>query len=159
MGNENVTVVVTNQQHKSDAPWILGIIGFIVSIPTACAAAGVAAIEAARQDAVNSGNTAAEASATNSGEAFAWMLLVFAIISLLCFILSFFGKSKISVVTGILLILGALFILVNGFVGFGNMLLGSIVGICYLIGGIFSIINRKRLTFDRYQHTCASEQA
>lgn len=150
MGNENVTVVVTNQQHKSNAPWILGIIGFIVSIPnilcaTVCAAAGAAVSEAARQDAVNSGNAAAEASATNSGEAFAGMLLVFVIISLLCFILTFFGKSKISVVTGILLILGALFILVNGFVGLGNMLLGSIVGICYLIGGIYSIINKKRI--------------
>ena len=150
MGKENVTVVVNNQQHKSNAPWILGIIAFIASIPnilcaTVCAAVGAGMSQAAQEEAARNGDAAAHAAATNSGEAFAGMLLVFVIISLLCFILSFFGKSKISVITGILLILGAIFILVNGFVGLGNMLLGSIVGICYLIGGIFSIINKKRI--------------
>lgn len=149
MGKENVTTVVV-QQRKSNAPWILGIIGFIFNIPnvlyaTVCAAAGAAVSEAARQDAVRSGDAATANSAANSGEAFAGMLLVFVIISLLCFILSFCGKSKISVVTGILLILGALFILINGFIGLGNMFLGIIVGICYLIGGIYSIVNKNRV--------------
>jgi len=150
MGNENVTVVVEQKQHKSNAPWILGIIAFVASLPnilcaTVCAAVGAGVSQAAQEEAARNGDAAAQAAATSSGEAFAGMLAVFAIISLVCFILTFFGKSKISAITGFLLILGALFILVNGFIGLGSILWGSIAGICYLISGCFSIINKKRV--------------
>ena len=70
-----------------------------------------------------------------------WTVLA---ISVICFILSFMGKSKASIVTGILLILGGLFILVNGFVGFGSMLWGTATGILYLVSGIVSITNYKK---------------
>ena len=54
------------------------------------------------------------------------------------------GKSKNSVVTGVLLILGALFILINGFVGLGSMLWGTATGALYLASGIVSITNRNK---------------
>ena len=150
MEKENVTVTVNTQQHKSNAPWILGIIAFVASIPnilcaTVCAAVAVGISETAKEEAAKSGDAAAQASASGASEAFAGMLAALVIISLICFILSFFGKSKISVISGILLILGALFIIINSFVGPGNMLWGSVTGICYLIAGCFSIINKKRI--------------
>ena len=150
MENENVTVVVNNQQHKSNAPWILGIIAFAASIPnilcaTVCAAAIGGLSEIAKEDAVKKGDTAAQAAAAGTSDAMAGILAALVIISLVCFVLSFFGKSKISVITGILMILGALFIVINSFVGPGNILWGSVAGICYLIGGCYSIINQKRI--------------
>ena len=86
-----------------------------------------------------------ESAVNNAGESMAGALVLFIVINILCFIFSFFGKSKISVITGILLILGAIFILINGFVGLGSMLWGCVTGILYLIGGIFSIINKNRI--------------
>lgn len=150
MEKENVTVTVNTQQHKSNAPWILGIIAFVASIPnilcaTVCAAVAVGISETAKDEAAKSGDAATQASASGASEAFAGILAALVIISLICFILSFFGKSKISVITGILLILGALFIIINSFVGPGNILWGSVAGICYLIAGCFSIINKKRI--------------
>ena len=145
---DTVNTTITIQKQKSNAPWILGIIAFCTSIPnilcaTVCAAvgAGVSA-SVATQNATTQAE--AESAANASGEAMAVALMIFIVISVLCFILSFFGKSKISVITGILLVLGAVFILVNGFVGLGSMLWGSVTGILYMIGGIFSIINKKR---------------
>jgi len=150
MENDNVTVIVNNQQHKSNAPWILGIIAFVASIPnilcaTVCAAVAVGISETAKEEAVKSGDAAAQASASGASEAFAGLLVAIVIVSLICFVLSFFGKSKISVITGILLILGSLFLLASTFAGPGSILWGSVAGTCYLIGGIFSIINKKRI--------------
>lgn len=150
MQNENVTVVVNNQQHKSNAPWILGIIAFVASIPnilcaTVCAAAIGGFSEAVKEEAARTGDSAAHAAASGTSAAMGGFLVAIVIISLLCFILSFFGKSKISVFTGILLILGALFLLISCFAGPGNILWGSVAGICYLIGGCYSIINKKRI--------------
>ncbi len=137
---DNVNVTITNQQHKSNAPWILGIIAFCTSIPnilcaTLCAAAATGVSSAFDE---TTGNTETTDSVIGG-------FLLFILISVLCFILSFFGKSKISVITGILLILGAIFILTNAFIGFGSMLWGTVSAILYLIGGIFSIINNKRI--------------
>ena len=150
MGNDNVNVTVTTQQHKSNAPWILGIIAFVASIPnilcaTVCAAAIAGLSETAKEEAAQSGDAATHAAASGTSEAMAGILAALVIISLICFVLSFFGKSKISVITGILMILGALFIVINSFVGPGNILWGSVAGICYLIAGCYSIINKKRI--------------
>ena len=146
---DDATTEITIKQHKSNAPWILGLIAFSTSIPnilcaTVCAAVGarVSAVVAA-QNATTYAE--AESAANASNEAMAGALVVFVIISLDCFILSFLGKSKISGVTGILLVLGAVFILINGFVGLGSMVWGSVTGTLYLISGIFSIINKKRV--------------
>ena len=150
MGNDNVNVTVTTQQHKSNAPWILGIIAFVASIPnilcaTVCAAAVSGFSEIARQEAEKSGDTTTQAKAAVTSGALQGLLVTLVIISLVCFVLSFFGKSKISVITGILMILGALFIVLNSFVGPGNILWGCVAGICYLIAGCYSIINKKRI--------------
>ena len=150
MENENVTVVVNNQKHKSNAPWILGLVAFATSIPnilcaTICAAAVSGLSESAKEDAIREGDTAAQTAATSTTETMAGLLVALVIVSLICFILSFFGKSKISVATGVLLILGSFFIMIDSFVGPGNILWGCVSGICYLIGGCYSISNKKRI--------------
>ena len=109
----------------------------------AVTAAGVAAGASASED----GNInreaflAAQEDAAGSAAGLLWAVLL---VSILCFIFSFMGKSKNSAVTGILLILGGLFILINGLVGFGSMLWGTATGALYLASGIVSIVNQKR---------------
>ena len=109
---DNINVSITNQQHKSNAPWILGIIAFCTSIPnilcaTVCAAVG-AGISAAAATHNATTQAEVESAVNNAGESMAGALVLFIVINILCFIFSFFGKSKISVITGILLILGAI---------------------------------------------------
>ena len=150
MENENVTVTVKTQQHKSNAPWILGIIAVMASIPnilcaTVCAAAIAGLSETAKEEAAKQGDTATQAAAAGTSDAMAEILAALVIVSLICFVLSFFGKTRLSVVTGLLMIIGALFIVLNSFVGPGNILWGCVAGICYLIAGCYSIINKKRI--------------
>lgn len=152
MENSDATVVVKVEQKKSNAAWICGLIGFITSLPNSLcavlcagavtAAAGVSAGMAANGESFDqaAANSAAEGTAAGAG-VLLWLVLL---VSVICFILSFMGKSKSSIVTGILIILGALFILVNGFVGFGNMLWGTATGVLYLVSGIVSITNHKK---------------
>ena len=73
------------------------------------------------------------------------LLTAVIISSILCFVFSFFGKSKISHIAGAIVILGAILILGTAIIGFGSWIWGIAAGILYLIGGIFSIINKKRL--------------
>ena len=154
MENSNITVSVNNEKKKSNGAWICGLIGFITSIPnTLCAficagiSAGVAG-EAAKVQAVKEGATdietvqAAEAAATSSAAGY---FMVIVAISILCFILSFMGKGKHSLITGIIVLLGGIFILINGFIGFGNMLWGSATGGLYIASGIVAILNKKRI--------------
>lgn len=121
------TVNIIAVKQKSNAPWILGIIAFVTSLPNLLCAFLCAGATAA----VSGGSTAAA-------------FLVVVLVSIVCFILSFMGKSKISVVTGILLILGGLFILLSGLLGLGSMLWGTVTGILYFAAGIVSILNQKR---------------
>ena len=84
----NMDVNITVQQRKSNAPWILGIIAFVMSIPnvlcaTLCAAT-VAAVES---------ETTTATDATDTGIS---MLIAIVLSSILCFIFSFMGKGKIS---------------------------------------------------------------
>lgn len=121
------TVNIIAVKQKSNAPWILGIIAFVTSLPNLLCAFLCAGATAA----VSGGSTAAA-------------FLVVVLVSIVCFILSFMGKSKISVVTGILLILGGLFILLSGLLGLGSILWGTVTGILYFAAGIVSILNQKR---------------
>jgi hypothetical protein len=90
-------------------------------------------------------NDAAADAAMNETASQATILLVAVlIVSIMCFALSFLGKSKNSLITGIFLILGALFILINGFIGFGSMLWGTATGGLYLASGLVSILNQKK---------------
>ena len=134
------TVNIVAIKQKSNAPWILGIIAFVTSLPNLlcaflCAGATTAVAAAAAEE------EGAVEEAASAAAGYFWLVVL---VSIVCFILSFMGKSKSSVVTGILLILGALFILVNGFIGFGSMLWGTVTGILYLVAGIVSILNQKR---------------
>lgn len=134
------TVNIVAIKQKSNAPWILGIIAFVTSLPNLlcaflCAGATTAVAAAAAEE------EGAVEEAASAAAGYFWLVVL---VSIVCFILSFMGKSKSSVVTGILLILGALFILVNGFIGLGSMLWGTVTGILYLVAGIVSILNQKR---------------
>ena len=152
MEKQDVTIAVNVEQKKSNAAWICGLIGFITSIPNSfcavlCAGAVTAAsgISAGLNAEGNEFNqTAANVAAEEAGRGASGLLWIVLIISIACFILSFMGKSKNSVVTGVLLILGALFILINGFVGLGSMLWGTATGALYLASGIVSITNRNK---------------
>ncbi len=121
------TVNIVAIKQKSNAPWILGIIAFVTSLPNLLSAFLCAGVTAAA-----------------SGGLTAVAFLVVVLVSIVCFILSFMGKSKFSVVTGILLILGGLFILLDGLFGLGSMLWGTVTGILYFAAGIVSILNKKR---------------
>lgn len=140
---------------KSNAPWILGIIAFVLSIPnilcaTLCAAATtVGAAIAASPDPFTTTTDADAQAATEAAAATAtvasgllWTVIV---ASILCFIFSFFGKSKNSHVTGILTIIGGAYIFIQALIGLGSWIWGTAAGILYLIGGIYSILNKKRL--------------
>ena len=152
MEKQDVTIAINVEQKKSNAAWICGLIGFITSIPNSlcaflCAGAVTAAsgISAGLNAEGNEFNqTAANAAAEEAARGASGLLWIVLIISIACFILSFMGKSKISVVTGVLLILGALFILIDGFVGLGSMLWGTATGALYLVSGIVSITNRNK---------------
>lgn len=141
---ENTNITVTNLQHKSNAPWILGIIAFCMSIPNFLCATVCAAVanEAINQNKIENGIVP---NSEQADDRVMGLLVAILLVSIFAFILSFFGKSRISVITGILLILMALFIIVNAWVGFGSMLWGTITGLLYLLSGVFSIVNKKRI--------------
>lgn len=152
---ENPTVTVDCQRHKSNAPWILGLIAFCISIPnvicaTLCAAvatgvtaAGVAASAQADGATNAQANEQAEAAIAAAGAGMAGWFIAIVLASIICFILSFFGKSQYSLTTGVVMILGGAFIMVNGFIGFGSILWGTTAGLLYIIAGGLSISNHK----------------
>lgn len=126
---------MSEQKTKSNAPWILGLVGFALSMPQVICSilcAGAAASVAAE------GGAGAE-NAANAGAVF--MLPV--ICTFVCFILSFLGKSKISVVTGVLLILLGLLDVYACVVNISG--LGIAAGICFFCSGISSICNAKKI--------------
>ena len=134
---------MSEQKTKSNAPWILGLVGFGLSIPQvicsilcAGAAAGVAGASAEA-----GGANAAEQAATAGAAGFIFMLPVFC--TFLCFILSFFGKSKASTVTGVLLILLGL---LDVYASVTNIsALGIAAAVCFFCSGISSICNSKKI--------------
>ena len=144
MENSNVTVSVSVEQKKSNAAWICGLIGFITSLPNSLCALLCAGAATAAAGFTEENPAAANAAMEDAAKGATGLLIAVLAVSVICFILSFMGKSKNSLITGILLILGALFILVNAFVGFGNMVWGGATGALYLVSGIVSVVNRKR---------------
>ena len=121
---------MSEHKEKSNAPWILGIIGLpLIIMHYACAivcSAGLAA---------GSGAETADASMGVATTAAGVMVA--------CFILSFLGKSKISGFTGILLVLGGLTALFMSIPHFSGA--GVAAGVCFLCAGISSICNRKKV--------------
>lgn len=123
---------------KSNAPWILGIIGIFLTIAHyACAilcSAGLAALGDAAEDA--EGAQAAFNASMGLGT-------IAALIMVVCFILTFFGKSNASKVTGILLILGG--ITAAGMSCPHLSVAGLAAGVIYMCAGISSCCNAKKI--------------
>ena len=123
---------------KSNAPWILGIIGIFLTIAHyACAiacSAGLAGLGGVAGDA--EGGTQAANNSLMFGTVAAGIMFV-------CFILSFFGKSKASGFTGFLLILGGLTAVGMSVPHFSAA--GIAAGIIYFCAGISSICNRNKV--------------
>ena len=130
---------VTTVRVKSNAPWILGIVGvFLTILHGACAYACTVAKGAATVLGPNGSEDAAKQEMTSSlavaGIAIAIMLA--------CFALTFFGKSKFSKITGMLLILGSIVITILSFV---HLSVPGLAAACvYLAAGITSIGNAKK---------------
>jgi predicted membrane protein len=111
---------------KSNAPIILGVIGFILYIPGMFCLGACSAVV----------NAATEGASGNLG-----MPIVIA--WLLCFVLSFFGKAKCSKATGIVMILASILLVLFALITL-NLLFGLSSAICYLIAGIMSCLNASR---------------
>ena len=138
--NNTPKAEIVSAKHKTNATWILGIVGFVCSIPHAlcflvCAAAAGTA-EAMAGDAKGADETLA------AGAALFHLGLLAALV---CFIALFFGKKdgKLPVIAGGITIAGSAFLLICSFISFS--LFGIASAVCYLIGGIFCIINSKRI--------------
>ena len=125
---------------KSNAPWILGIIGLFLTIAhTACAVLCTAAISAGDETFGGASHEAAQET-FNKGMSVASVGIA---IMALCFILSFFGKSKASRFTGLLLVVGGL--VAAGFSIAHFSAAGIAAGIIYFCAGISSICNRNKV--------------
>ena len=146
---------MSDQAVKSNAPWILGIVGFVMAIihsacAVLCAAVGSAASDVAKKAAedpelakqlAESGTDVSElASAGNT-------MMVGAIVSIvvfvLCFVLGFFGKSEKSNITGIIMIVLAIVGTVLSVTPTVSIF-GVIAGILFIIGGALSVANHKK---------------
>jgi len=127
---------MSEMRKKSNAPWILGLVGFGLSLPQVicsilcAAAAGGAISEAKTQEAADAAGTVG----------IVFMLPV--ICTFTCFILSFLGKSKISTVTGVLLILLGLLDVYACVVNISGF--GIAAAVCFFCSGISSICNTKK---------------
>ena len=133
--NPKVKGKAKQMKTKSNAPWILGLVGFGLSLPQVICSilcAGAAASVATE--------TSGEAAAGATAAGLVFMLPV--ICTFTCFILSFLGKSKISTVTGVLLILLGLFDVYACAVNISY--LGIAAAVCFFCSGISSICNTKK---------------
>ena len=137
MSNGSVTVSVDNAKKKSNAPWILGVIGFILSIPNAICTLFCGAVAAVAE--AQNGEAAAGGFANFIAGNF-WLIVLASIVS---FIMLFFGKKsgKAPVVCGWIAIACAAYICLCSVVVFS--LFGLAAAICFLIGGICSLKNSK----------------
>lgn len=117
---------MSEEKKKSNAPWILGVTGFVISIPSVLCALLCSA-----------------AAAGASGSTSVGILpLLPTFVSLICFILSFYGKSKHSKATGVIMLLLSAILVVLGIVFFSIWSLGA-AG-CYFAASFCSILNANR---------------
>lgn len=135
---------MSQQKKKSNAPWILGIIGFILSLPIIIC--GIVCASASAQVAAEGGDEAGTAAAIG-------MIFVLpAVAAIASFILSFFGKSKYSLVTGILLVVLGLLQLylyavkLNVHAVVAKMMAVNIIAaVLFTFSGISSMLNAKKV--------------
>ena len=133
------TTKMSEQRTKSNAPWILGIVGLILTVVhTACAVICTAAVAT-----IDKNVGASEEVAQGDMNQGMTITLIGMAIMAVCFILSFFGKSKASGLTGMLLIIGGI---AAAGVSIAHLSVGGIAaGIVYMCAGISSICNRKKI--------------
>ncbi len=150
-----------SEQTKSNAPWILGIVGIVFTIiHMACAVLCTAAVgatkavsgaidvdlsgidRAADPEAYQAALDAASKAAVNTMDNSITIMWVGIILLAICFILSFFGKSKFSKITGIIMVVGSIIATIVCCMHFS--LMGLIAGILYLVAGCISITNFKK---------------
>lgn len=132
---------MSEQKVKSNAPWILGLVGFGVSLPQVICSILCAA--AAADVAAEAAMTGAGSEAVTTAAAFGTVAVLNLVCTFACFILSFLGKSKFSKITGILLILLGLaniYMCVANFSALG--IVGSILFAC---AGISSCCNAGKI--------------
>ena len=122
---------------KSNAPWILGVVGTAISIPQICCSVICASayLEIAHDpmQTESQANTAAGLSV--------WSMLP-VVTTAICFVLSFFGKSGAARMIGVALILAAVANFVFCLLNFS--MLGTAASVCFLFAGVSSICNAKR---------------
>ena len=119
--NETSKQQVIMVKPKTAAPMILGVIAFVLSIPGVLCTAVCATV-------------ATDA----SGSATPFLFLLPPVVG---FILSFFCKTKISTLTGIMVLLVGLYETVTSLPA---NLLGIVAGILFIVAGALSISNTKR---------------
>lgn len=138
-------IMVTEVKGKSNAPWILGLVGFGLSIPQVICSILCTGISMAASDMASEMARTSDASKMADGVAasggFIFMLPVFC--TFICFILSFFGKTSKSMTTGVLLIILGLADIGACIVNFS--FLGIAAGICFFCSGISSVCNAKKV--------------
>lgn len=130
----------SNIRTKTNAPWIMGIVGFACSIPHAlCFLVCTAAVTTVEFMATE-GDTAAAQSTADTG---AGMFYLGLLVALICFIALFFGKKEgpLPVIAGGIVIAGSVYLLICSVMSFS--LFGLASAVCYSIGGVFCIINSK----------------
>lgn len=125
MSEENNEKVIVIQQRKTASPIIMGIIAFVLWLPSLLCSAVCAAV----------------VSEANKGSGGGWVMLP-SIMSVTCFILCFFCKSKRSAKTGGIMITLAVLMMILNVILFN--LLALISAILYIVAGAYSISNAKR---------------
>ena len=112
---------MSEQKVKSNAPWILGIIGLALAVPNFVCS--VMCSEAAKQ----------------FGES---NVAIGIVLTLVLFLLSFFGKAKISLITGLVMLVGSLYMIYLNITQL--QILGLSEGVVFLFAAIFSMTNVKK---------------
>jgi len=125
MSEENSEKVIVIQQRKTSSPIIMGIIAFVLWLPSLLCNAVCAAV----------------VSEANKGSGGGWVMLP-SIMSVTCFILCFFCKSTRSAKTGGIMITLAVLMMILNVILFN--LLALISAILYIVAGAYSISNAKR---------------
>ena len=124
--SEQVTTVKT----KSNAPWIMGIVGVALAVPNflcslLCSQFAKDFMSEADKQHFSENNVAIGVALTFG-----------------MFVLSFFGKSKISLYTGLIMLVGALYLIYLNITQL--QILGLAEGVVFLFSAIFSMTNAKK---------------
>ena len=122
---------MSEQKTKSNAPWILGIVGLALAVPNSlCTLLCSATMQEIGSE--------ADKAHFNEGNVTVGVMLTLAL-----FLLSFFGKTKISLVTGLMMLAGSLYMI---FLNITQLqILGLSEGVVFLFAAIFSVTNFKKV--------------